>query len=566
MQFVPPTRLEGILPPEERDDDNPRHVPTCPRLDREVKALHALARAGTIRADAAERQINTYLLAPSAPRGFPARWLVLPLADAPHHGMLPDLGQVVHRVLARDPLPCALSAVVEQCVPRFRSAARALDFRDSQPALLTLVMGLVLGLYPGGGVKRPTFAARAALFARLHALLTAEDAAQTDFCRAHEPIVLLACMEYLARALPLHMPVHHQALLLADAATQGFYRRVPAQCDELRQWLDQRLEEEEGGLRGEGLWGRIRTECAARVERMARLKRSSGGGGAHAEPQPHTGHPAALSSQGQAGGALATLALTLPPGGELRYWEAPELRRGAPADEYRLLALALGLHAGALQAVQQELVVAPLPGNLRRMQEAALRRRPGGQRTAYLQSRWFVCARCAIAPQQRATPPAAAPQARLRLDTLTQRLVCVTCLSPDPVCVDLVGRVLQFRRSRHFYLCPACATVQEYQAGPSEQPWAPAEEPDGSHSCCHRPPRRGVRRGGGQHTAGGSGACDACGEAALAAHPPTWRVDHLTGEMVPFSYCQRHAPRSEAARRAVNARQMARLFGSRQDY
>jgi hypothetical protein len=209
--------------------------------------------------------------------------------------------------------------------------------------------------------------------------------------------------------------------------------------------------------------------------------------------------------------------------------------------------------------VQQDLVVVPLPGNLRRMQEAALRCRPGAHRTAYLQSRWFVCARCAIAPQQR--PGGAATQARLRLDTLTQRLVCVTCLSPDPVCVDLVGRVLQFRRARHFYLCPVCATVQEYQAAPGEQPWAPPED-----GCCHRPAR--PRPAGGGRQRGGAaagGACDACAEPALA-QSMAWRVDHLTGAMVPFSYCQRHTPRGEAARRAVNARQMGHLFGSRQGY
>lgn len=341
---------------------------------------------------------------------------------------------------------------------------------------------------------------------------------------------------------------------------------MPAQCDELRQWLDQQLEDEPG-LKSETLWQRMLAECAARVERMARLKRSSGGAPlAHAEPPLHMPPSTAVAPLPPS---------ALPPGDELRYWETPELRRGrgglpALADEYRLLALALGLQAPALQTVQSDFVVTPLPGNLRRMQQEALRRRPGGPRTAYLQSRWFVCARCSIVPQQRPAAGAggAAPQTRLRLDTLAQRLVCATCLTPDPVCVDLVGRVLQHRRSRHLYLCPGCATVQEYQAAPNEQPWTPVEEADGSYSCCHRPPKRGLRRGGGQHggAAGGSGACDACGEPALAAHPPTWRVDHLTGEMVPFSYCQRHTPRCEAARRAVNARQMARQFGARQDY
>jgi hypothetical protein len=46
------------------------------------------------------------------------------------------------------------------------------------------------------------------------------------------------------------------------------------------------------------------------------------------------------------------------------------------------------------------------------------------------------------------------------------------------------------------------------------------------------------------------------------------RVDHLTGEMQEFHYCQRHAPRSETARMCVNARQMASFAGrqKKRDY
>lgn len=510
MQYVPATRLggeDGSMPGVLEDVPATRlggeYVPTCPRLDAEVRALHGLARRGLITAEAAERQINTYLLAPHAAQGKP-RWLLLPLADAPQPGLMPDLGQVVHRVLARDPLPCALSRLVEQCIPRFRHAAHPLEFPDSQPVLLTLAMGLLLGLYPG--VKRPGFAVRSALFARLHALLTSPGDRQTEFCQAHEPVLLLACMEYLARVLPAHMPVHDAALSGGDPATQAFYRRIPPLCDELRQCLD-----ETWG------WDHIRAECAARVERVARLKRCHPPPPAEAPPQPC-----------QSAGFCAAA------------WAAPALHDGTP-DEFRLLGLALGVPGGALQQVQQEVRVTPLPGNLRRIQlERLAAAGPAGARTAYLQSRRYLCARCMASP--RGLP---AGGARLRLDTLTQRLVCKACLAPDPVCVSLLGRTMLLRRA-HYYLCPVCATVQPYRGDAEEQPWVVGG------TCGHQP-----RAPPGHAQRKRRDLCGVCSELALAH--AVRRVDQLTGEMHEFHYCQRHTPRPEAVRLCVNARQLGAL-------
>jgi len=512
MQIVPVSRLGGE--PEDPGAPPTAYIPSCPALDRELRALHSLARRGEISSETAERQINTYLLAPHAPPQCPARWFLLPLADAPHHSMLPDLGHVIHRVLARDPLPCALSPLIEQCIPRFRHAGHALEFPDSQPVLLTLAMGLLLGLYPGGGVKRPSFATRSGLFARLHGLWTAPQERQSEFCKENEPVLLLACMEYMARVLPAHMPPLSRALTEEDPSTHGFYRRIPALCDELRQWLD-----------GEDWpWADIRRECAARVERVARLKRC------HHQP------PSAHQEPAPAG------PLQLP-GRE--YWDAPALvASAAPGDEYRLLALELGLHGPTLQHIQQEVRVSPLPRNLRQIQlQRLLADGPAGARAAYLQSRWHICTRC-VGSQRHAAPPAGG--ARLRLDTLTQRLVCAGCLSPDIVCVSLLGRVMRFRNA-HYYVCPVCATVQAYRGDEAEQPW-----PDGG-ACGHA---------GASKPIAGSGKaqrvrCLMCSEHTLA-HTAR-RVDHLTGEMHEFHYCQRHAPRPDAARKCVNARQLGAL-------
>ena len=107
---MPPSLLEGVS----KTGPTGAFFPDCPRLDREVDALHQLARSGAIPADVAERQINTYLLAAGIP-GAPAwlrRKLVLPITDGPHHSLLPDLGHVVHRILAKCPLPGSLSAAL----------------------------------------------------------------------------------------------------------------------------------------------------------------------------------------------------------------------------------------------------------------------------------------------------------------------------------------------------------------------------------------------------------------------------------------------------------------------
>lgn len=584
MQYVPVTRLEGIhhnrtAHMDDKTHDNPppvaepkkkhenthsghraEYVPACPRLDSEVAALHALARCGDITADAAERQINTYLLTPHAPPGIPPRWLVMPLADAPHHALLPDLGVIVHRVLARDPVPSSLSRVVEQCIPRLRHATRPLEFNDAQPVLLSLVTALLLGLYPGSSVKKPPFGTRALLFAQLHALQTGPEDQQTRFCNANADTVLLACMEYLARVLPLHMPEQNRALILADPATQGFYRRIPAICDDFRQWV--------AGERDDAPpppWELIRAECASRVERVARLKRchppplhsaAQGSESPHQLHAPHHNHNQPHPQQHPA-------SLPLPRGDEARYWDAPCLPGGAP-EEFRLLAVALNLNTGTLQGLQQEVSVSPLPSNLRRMQIERLSAHGVERRTSYLQSRWFMCARCLVLPH-RPTPPSQSPQARLRLDTLTQRLVCAACLSPDPVAVNMVGRVLHFGRTRHFYLCPCCMSVQEYRADALEQPWGW----DAAEECVHRraQPRKAHHHHQ-QQTAQPHQRrreqCRVCSE-HCGVHS-AWRVDHLTGEMLEFCYCQRHAPRAEPARHCTNARQMARLGGCRSNY
>jgi hypothetical protein len=570
MQAVPACRLEGdattTTPPITTNTTSTTgghqfqeplcYIPACPRLDANVRILHSLARTGAISADTAERQINTFLLLPSASEslhvrkgGVPLKWFMLPLPDAPHHSLMPDLGHIIHRVLAQDPVACALSAVVEQCIPRFRHASPGILYTDSQTQLLSLVTGLLLGLYPGN-VKKPRFAIRSALYASIHSLLTSPPEQQTVFCKENEDILLLACMEYMARVPPIHMPVQHSALLDGDPTTQGFYRRIHPICDELRQWLDE-------GESAPPAWPAIRCACRTRVEQLSRLKRAAGvpaalstvpGWRKTLQPSTATAHPKNTSLHHQQRGGLGCLGAE-----ELKAcWHTPLLPSGG-SDEYRLLGLALSLPGDVIQQVQRETQVFPLPGNLRRMQQESLASTGRARmRASFLQSRWYICMQCMVHHKSQHH------RTRLRLDTLTHRLVCATCLTEDPVAINMVGRVLQYHHT-HYYLCPTCITIQPYQ-GQKEQPWT-------SGGCSHQVGDT-KRRGSGPDPKPPKRkeACCICLEHALVQ--TALRVDHLTGEMQEFHYCQRHAPRSETARMCVNARQMASFAGrqKKRDY
>ncbi len=107
-------------------DDDEVFIPECPELDGEVRRLHVMARDGLLATDAAERQINSYLFAAAflrerggCPSTLGARALVLPVGDAPHFGVLPDLGGILHGVLCRTP-SCAVAVLIEQCIPCYR--------------------------------------------------------------------------------------------------------------------------------------------------------------------------------------------------------------------------------------------------------------------------------------------------------------------------------------------------------------------------------------------------------------------------------------------------------------
>lgn len=480
-------------------------------LAREIQALHALARSGEIPTDVAERQLNSYLLAVgSRSPGVSPHLLVLPITDAPHHSLLPDLGYVVHRILSQNPLQCSLSGVLQHCLPTLRHAARPVTYEDSQDVLLNLVLALLLGLYPGGGVKKPCFEARAVLFTRLHGLLTASPEEQTLFCRGNHALVHLACMEYAARVLPANSPSQTAFIHERDPSTTVYFRRIPAVCDEFRQSLD---------TAEPPPWLEIRSIAHAAVERVVRLKKAGG--------PSHARDPAGLDP-----------ALLRPQANLAAYWTVPFLGGRPSPDEFRILGQGLGLAGPLIRHIQQEIQVFGLPGNLRRIQVEAISKAgiPGRAQT-YTRTRHFLCQHCSL-QHKSCLPP------KLRLDTIRQALICSVCSSKDIISIDMVGRVLRHKR-QSFVLCPGCVRVRQFKGHEEMRAWFLG-------SCQH------------SHVPGRSSnvkdrpVCMACPEPANQHQIE--RVDHLTGAMRPFFFCQRHMPRSDELARCLNARQLATRF------
>jgi hypothetical protein len=520
IQFAPPALLEGVIHETDGSDNitDEIFVPQCQKLDKEVRALHKLARNGTLTTDAAERQLNTYLLTAVVRHKTP-RNLLLPLPDTPHPGILPDIGHVMHRVMARDPIQCCLSSVIEQCIPSLRHTTRVIAYTDSQDVLMNIIMGMLLGLYQDS-TKKPGFRVRALIYAKLHYLLTSTREEQTVFCKKHEAVIILACMEYIARVVPIHMPAQAQMLTHKDCPTAAFYRRIPGLCDELRQSLDENYANIGNN------WEFIHEICTSKVSKVSRLKRVATAS-VHKEIAPWN---SSTGFQSDCPSMKATID---------GYLAIPQLHTSS-LDEFRLLSIGLHLNPLILQQIQTEIQIHPLPKNLLEIQSVSLQElASANQRKAFLRTRRYICAHCLLSQTTKSCP-----MATLRLDTLMQRLVCATCLKPDLVCINLLGRILSFRKQQ-YYLCPQCMTVQQYKAS-EDQIWTSQQ------GCEHtsQDPRNIPKNGGKKKL-----VCFWCSEPAAIFSVE--RVNHLTGEMLWFHYCQRHTPRPDTLTKCSNARQLS---------
>lgn len=498
--MVPPALLEGSL----TGASTPPFVSGCPAIDAPINALHTLARTGQIPHDVADRQLNTFLLAAGAGKACQHRArLVMSIADAPHYTLLPDLGRVLHHILCRDPLPCSLTAVIDQAMPVLTSQSRLPDYQDSQPVLLVLVLAFVLGLFPGPTVKRPSFATRAQLYRAVHLVLTRPPEEQTAFCLSNHSVIALSAMEYVTRILPLYMPCQFRFLQEREECNPVYFRRVPPMCDEFRQSIDDlpRIE-----------WAGMQATCAGLLERVTRLRKACVKPGLRQE--------------------VGAQRLLLSCGNIAQYWTAPRLQLCSSVDEFRLLGHFLRLQGPVLQHLQRSVILTSLPQNLRRLQEAALARLSrGGLQSTFLRSRHYLCSQCALTNRQ-------GRQLKIRLDTLQQELVCSVCDGRDVLSVDMIGRILR-HHSQSFVLCPVCVRVHQFTEADASM-WF-------SSQCGHQEPRRASQSRDKQ-------PCAVCSDPVASGGIE--RVDATTGEMRRFVFCHRHLPRHDVLVECTNARQL----------
>ncbi len=182
----------------------------------------------------------------------------------------------------------------------------------------------------------------------------------------------------------------------------------------------------------------------------------------------------------------------------------------------------------------------PLPDNLRQLQVTALAQAcTRGARQTFLRTRHFLCQHCAL-QHKSCLPP------KLRLDTIRQTLICSVCSGTDVLSIDMVGRVLRHKR-QSFVLCPGCVRVRPYRGGGELRAWFLG-------GCQHNEPSRPSK----QPPVRARAVCPACSEPANQHRIE--RVDHLTGEMRQFSFCQRHTPRHDELARCLNARQLTERY------
>ncbi len=509
----------GSTPDESEPRAAPNHasafIPGCPGLSLRVARLHARLQTDD---EGALARINAHLPCVSVDAQH-ERFVLLP-EDAPQFGTLPDLGYVIRTALAtRRWGETHISSLLHACFPGQRcvgpAAPEAID-HASCCAALNLLLGTLLAVYPTA-LKRPPFATRARLYARVHALLTQDSVRKADFARAHPNLFVLAALEYVLHVLPRCLPAEAQVLGRVYPL-EVLAAQAPPLLDAFRQnQIDT----------GAEAWEALDAAARDTGERILRLYKTRPQG-AKAQPQ---GRRRPVKLVADAVGWALDARIIKP----YAYHRADHARLCA---EYEL---AMPEEAAAATAELHGCVtVSLLPGNITRMQRELMREvGMGCERRAALQSTKHVCVACEH-KRRRTT---------LRLCSRTGDMICQHCQDTTGVQSVLqlcaVGRIIRIHDAQ-YYLALCCGTVQPYTEG-GEKDLLPLPRLD--HNT---PPCRHARAGKPEHRKRRvqCGMCDANAMPARQVH-----LDHLTGRMITTQLCQRHTPPEETMRRALNHRQ-----------
>ena len=109
-----------------------------------------------------------------------------------------------------------------QVLPCFRKPCVLEADMVGYPVVVNVVLGLLLGLYPTAA-RKPQFGVRCVFFGRVRRVLCEGG---EEFVRGNPGLVSLGLMEYLARVLPLVMPVE-EAFLRETYNMGHFFDHLP---------------------------------------------------------------------------------------------------------------------------------------------------------------------------------------------------------------------------------------------------------------------------------------------------------------------------------------------------
>ena len=505
--------------PRAAPDHANNFIPGCRKLSLRVARLHARLQTDD---EGALVRINAHLPCVSVCAQH-ERFVLLP-EDAPQLGTLPDLGYVIRAALAtRRWGDTHIASLLHACFPGQRCVGPAAPVtvdHASCCAALNLLLGTLLAVYPTA-LKRPPFATRARLYARIHELLAQDSVHKVDFARAHQNLFVLAALEYVLYVLPRCMPA--EALVLGKVyPLEALATQAPPLLDAFRQnQIDT----------GEEPWEALDAAARDTGERILRLYKTRPQGAKAQQQQAQQGR----RRPGKRAADTVEWALSAH---IIRPYEYHRLDHARLCSEYELTIPEDA--ATATAELHACVTVHPLPGNITRMQQALMREvGMECEQRAALQSTKYVCVACEH-KRRRTT---------LRLCTRTGEMICQHCQDTTgtqsvlQLCV--VGQIIRIHDVQ-FYLALCCGTVQSYTEG-AENDLLPRLRLD--H---HAPPCRHARTAKTEHRKRRV-VCAMCDANAMPTRH--LHLDHLAGRMVATQLCQRHTPPEETMRRALNHRQ-----------
>ena len=195
----------GGVPWSEGDD---------PTIHDRIQRLHGALSSET---QSVRAEIDAHLLAFYVDRERPNPLLVLTREHTFHYHALPDLMKFMRKSIACNDWTLSTTAVFMapfclQIKRQINKRTPMQSTRCERAALLNLLHGLLLGLYPYN-LKHMTFDHRVRVAGEIHKLLTGDSDKQKAFIVQNEPLLLVAMIEYLANVIPDFCPVEEQLVI-----------------------------------------------------------------------------------------------------------------------------------------------------------------------------------------------------------------------------------------------------------------------------------------------------------------------------------------------------------------